>query len=43
MLADEIGLRETFAIMGVIVIVAMAVYLAVGRRTTRRIGAADLV
>lgn len=43
MLADAIGLRETFAIMGAIVVIAMTVYLAVGRRTTRRIGAADLV
>jgi MFS family permease len=42
-LADAIGLRQTFAIMGATVVVAMAVYLAVSRRTRRRFGEAALV
>jgi MFS family permease len=43
LLADEIGLRQTFAIMGTVVIAAMAVYLVVSNRTRRRIGEAALV
>ena len=42
-LADAIGLRRTFAIMGVLVIVAMAVYQVASKRTRRRIGDADLI
>ena len=40
MLADAIGLPQTLAIMGVVVIAAMTVYLAASRRTRRRIGEA---
>ena len=42
-LADAIGLRPTFAIMGLSVLVAMGVYLVASRRTRRRIGEADLI
>ncbi len=42
-LADEIGLRQTFAIMGALVLVAMSVYVVASRRTRRRIGEADLI
>ncbi len=37
-LADRIGLRETLALMGVGVIAAMVLFLAVSRRTRDRIG-----
>jgi MFS family permease len=37
-LADQIGLRETLAAMGVTVVAAMLVFLAVSRRTHQRLG-----
>ena len=37
-LADQIGLRETLALMGVTVVLFMLVFLAASRRTRRRIG-----
>jgi MFS family permease len=37
-LADRIGLRQTLAIMGVTVVAAMLVFLAVSRRTRQRFG-----
>ncbi len=37
-IADRIGLRETLAIMGVTVVAAMVVFLAVSRRTRQRFG-----
>ena len=42
-LADAIGLRETFAVMGVIVLVAMSGYLVASRRARRRFGDADFL
>ncbi len=37
-LADQIGLRETLALMGITVMAAMIVFLAVSRRTRERVG-----
>lgn len=40
--ADSIGLRETFVLMGVIVVAAMAVYLVAAARYRQRIGDAAI-
>ncbi len=37
-LADQIGLRETLAVMGITVIAAMVIFLTVSRRTRERFG-----
>jgi len=39
-LADHVGLRQTIAAMGAFVVVAMFVYLAIGRRARQRFGEA---
>ncbi len=42
-LADRIGLRETIAGMGILVLVAMATYLAASNRARKRFGDAGLI
>ena len=42
-LADQIGLRESIALMGIVVIIAMALYLMASSRARQRFGEAGLI